>query len=170
MTDGDGRASGVGDGSGVRWSVVLEGCIRLVFHAVLATSLFFLFSGHNAPGGGFIGGLVAGSALVLRYLGSSGASLRAEVRVGPTTLLGTGLLVAVGTAVAPFVLGGDPLESAYTYLDLPVLGELPLASVLAFDTGVYLIVVGLVLTILVTLGAQLDVSLSGTPDDPGAAP
>lgn len=156
--------------AGVRRSVVLENCIRLVFHATLATSLFFLFSGHSAPGGGFVGGLVAGSALVLRYLGSSGAGLRAEVRVGPTTLLGTGLLVATGTAVAPFALGGQPLESTYTYLDLPVVGELPLASVLAFDTGVYLIVVGLVLSILVTLGAQLDASLGGPPQDREARP
>lgn len=151
--------------SGVRPSIVLDLCVRLVFHATLATSLFFLFAGHNAPGGGFIGGLVAGCALVLRYLGSEGPGLQREVRVGPTTLLGAGLLIAVGAAVVPLALGGSPLESTYTYLDVPVIGELPLASVLAFDTGVYLIVVGIVLTILTTLGSQADVSLSGSPGD-----
>lgn len=151
--------------SGVRPSIVLDLCVRLVFHATLATSLFFLFAGHNAPGGGFIGGLVAGCALVLRYLGSEGPGLQREVRVGPATLLGAGLLIAVGAAVVPLALGGDPLESTYTYLDVPVIGELPLASVLAFDTGVYLIVVGIVLTILTTLGSQSDVSLSGSPGD-----
>ena len=147
----------------VRDSVVLETCIQLVFHAVLATSVFFLVSGHNAPGGGFVGGLVAGSALVLRYLGSSGAGLGREVRVAPATLLGAGLAVAVTTAVVPWALGGQLLESAYAHLDLPLLGELRLASVLAFDTGVYLIVVGIVLTVLTSLGAQDDVSLSGAP-------
>lgn len=155
----------------VRRSVVLETCIQLVFHAVLATSVFFLVSGHNAPGGGFIGGLVAGAALVLRYLGSGGTGLSHEVRARPATMLGAGLLLSVAAAVVPWAFGGQLLESAYTYVDLPVIGELPLASVLVFDTGIYLIVVGTVLSALTTLGAQADASLSGatTGTDEGDA-
>lgn len=152
-------------------SVVLETCVHLVLHAILATSLFFLFAGHNAPGGGFIGGLVAGTALVLRYLVGSGTDMSRQMRVGPVTLLGSGLMIAVGTSMAPWLLGGQLLESAYVYVDLPVLGKLPLASALAFDTGVYLIVIGIVLGVLSTLGSQTEASLDAAAhDDEGASP
>jgi multicomponent Na+:H+ antiporter subunit A len=80
-------------------------------------------------------------------------------------VLGTGLLVAAGTAAFPWLLGGQVLESSYVYPHLPVLGSLPLASVLAFDTGVFLIVVGLVLTLLTTLGAQAHASLGEVEQD-----
>lgn len=150
-------------------SLVLETSVDLVLHAVLATSLFFLFSGHNAPGGGFIGGLVAGTAFVLRYLVSSGEDVLALVRVRPSTVLGAGLLTCLLAAVTPWLLGGQVLESAYTYLHLPLLGELPLASVLVFDTGVYLVVVGTVLVLLSTLGAQTDAFLGAEMPDAGPA-
>ena len=105
-----------GAGGGLAWRVscrgrcVLETCVRLVFHAVVVTSLFFLFSGHSAPGGGFVGGLVAGTALVLRYLVRG--DLAAVVRVHPATLLGAGLVLAAGTAAAPWLVGGQVLQSA----------------------------------------------------------
>lgn len=135
-------------------SLVLEVCVALLFHAILATSVFFLTAGHNAPGGGFIGGLVAGTAFVLRYLVSGGGWSR-ELRVRPATVLGSGLLLALVTTMVPWLSGGQILESAYVSLDVPVLGPLPLPSVLAFDTGIYLIVVGLVLAVLSTLGAHV---------------
>lgn len=142
----------------VQDSVVLQTALRLVFHAIAATSLFFLFAGHNAPGGGFIGGLVAGTAFVLRYLvgGENGIG---RLRVAPTTVLGTGLVVAAGTAAVPWFVGGQVLESGYVSLDVPVIGALPLTSVLAFDTGVFLIVVGLTLTLLDTLGSREDAAI-----------
>lgn len=153
--------------SGVRRSLVLEISIRLVFHAILVTALFFLFSGHNSPGGGFIGGLVAGSAFVLRYL-VGGAYAVGTVRLRYETVLGTGLLTSGLTALVPWLAGGQVLESAYVYLDLPVLGRLPLTSVLAFDTGVFLIVVGIVLCVLATLGAQPQASLGEIEQDSDA--
>ena len=89
-----------------------------------------------------------------------------DVRVQPETVLGAGLLLAAGTAVTPWFLGGQVLESSYVYLDLPVLGELPLASVLAFDTGVFLIVIGIVLGVLSTLGSQPEASLGAVTSVP----
>lgn len=148
----------------VRRSVVLETCVRLVFHATLAASLFFLFAGHNSPGGGFIGGLVAASAFVLRYLVGSGTAV-GTLRVRAEVVLGTGLALAAGTAAAPWLLGGQLLQSGYTSLHLPVLGDLPLTSVLVFDTGVFGIVVGLVLLVLSTLGAQSESALGEVEQD-----
>ena len=140
----------------VRRSVVLETTVRLVFHTVLVFSLYLLFAGHNQPGGGFVGGLVAGCAFVLRYIAGGRGALREAVPVDPGIPIGAGLLLAAGTGCVALVLGGDFLESAQRTFDLPVLGELKLVSVLAFDTGVYLVVVGLVLGLLRTLGAAAE--------------
>ena len=145
-------------------SLILETAVRLVFHATLAASLFFLFSGHNAPGGGFIGGLVAGSAFVLRYLVAAGSAV-GTLRVAPETALGTGLLLAAGAAIVPWLSGDQVLESSYLSLKLPVLGSVSLTSVLAFDTGVFLIVVGLVLMVLTTLGSRRESALGDLTED-----
>lgn len=143
-----------------RPSLVLGTCVSLVFHAVLMTALYFLFAGHNAPGGGFIAGLVAGSAFVLRYLVGTTADAQRLLPVRPTTVLGCGLLLACAAAAGPWLLGRQVLESGYRYLPVPVVGQVPLTTVLVFDTGVFLVVVGVVLTLLATLGAREESSLA----------
>jgi multicomponent Na+:H+ antiporter subunit A len=139
-----------------RRSVVLEVVVRMLFHTILVFSLYLLFAGHNAPGGGFAGGLVAGLALVLRYLAGGRYELGEAAPLDPGRLLGVGLLLAGGTGVAALVLGGQVLESTYWEWTLPVLGHVKLVSPLFFDVGVYLVVVGLVLDVLRSLGAELD--------------
>ncbi|MGY2081946.1 Na+/H+ antiporter subunit A [Modestobacter sp. SYSU DS0657] len=139
-----------------RRSVVLEVATRFLFHPVVVFSLFLLFSGHNQPGGGFAGGLVAGLALVLRYLAGGRYELGAAAPVPPGLLLGGGLLLAGGSGVAGLLLGGSVLESAYLETDVAVLGHVSLPTALFFDIGVYLIVVGLVLDVLRSLGAETD--------------
>jgi multicomponent Na+:H+ antiporter subunit A len=140
----------------VRRSVVLETAVRLVFHTVLVFSLYLLFAGHNQPGGGFVGGLVAGAAFVLRYVAGGRAALKAAVPVDPGVPVGAGLALAAGTGMAAWVFGGQFLESGKVELTLPVLGYLKVTSALPFDTGVYLVVVGLVLGVLRTLGAEAE--------------
>ncbi|MGY1858233.1 Na+/H+ antiporter subunit A [Modestobacter sp. SYSU DS0290] len=139
-----------------RRSVVLEVATRFLFHTIVVFSVFLLFSGHNDPGGGFAGGLVAGLALVLRYLAGGRYELGEAAPVDPGLLLGAGLLLAGGTGATALLLGGNVLESAYLEADLPVLGHASLPTALFFDIGVYLIVVGLVLDILRSLGAEQD--------------
>jgi multicomponent Na+:H+ antiporter subunit A len=140
----------------VRRSVVLETVVRLAFHTVLVFGLYLLFAGHNQPGGGFIGGLVSGAAFILRYVAGGRAELRSAVPVDPRLLLAGGLLLATLTGVAALLLGGQLLESEYVELDVPVLGTVKAVSALAFDVGVYLVVVGLVLGLLRTLGAEAE--------------
>ncbi|MFD2091597.1 Na+/H+ antiporter subunit A [Blastococcus deserti] len=139
-----------------RRSVVLEVITRTLFHTILVFSLYLLFSGHNEPGGGFAGGLVAGLALVLRYLAGGRYELGEAAPVDPGLLLGAGLLFAGGTGVAGLLLGAEVLQTAILETTLPVLGDVKLVTSLFFDMGVYLIVVGLVLDILRSLGAELD--------------
>jgi multicomponent Na+:H+ antiporter subunit A len=140
----------------VRRSVVLETAVRLVFHTVLVFSLYLLFAGHNQPGGGFVGGLVAGAAFVLRYVAGGRAALKAAVPVDPGVPVGAGLALAAATGMAAWLFGAQFLESGKIELTLPVLGYLKVTSALPFDTGVYLVVVGLVLGVLRTLGAEAE--------------
>ena len=139
-----------------RRSVVLEVVTRILFHTILVFSFYLLFSGHNAPGGGFAGGLVAGLALVLRYLAGGRYELGEAAPVAPGLVLGTGLLIAGCTGVGGLLLGAEVLQTAILETTLPVLGDVKLVTSLFFDAGVYLIVVGLVLDVLRSLGAELD--------------
>ncbi len=152
-----------------RRSVILEVITRILFHTILVFSVFLLFSGHNEPGGGFAGGLVAGLALVLRYLAGGRYELGEAAPVDPGLLLGAGLLFSGTTGVVGLLLGADVLQTAILETTLPVLGDVKLVTSLFFDIGVYLIVVGLVLDILRSLGAELDRQVD--EDDPiDAAP
>lgn len=135
-------------------SVILDTVTRAAFPTVWVFSLYLLFAGHNAPGGGFVGGLVAGVALVLRYAGRGLPGIHGVVPswLRFEQLLGVGLLLAAGTAVLPLVLGDPSLTHYHDKPEVGVLGAVPLGTTLVFDTGVYLIVLGLVLGALEMLG------------------
>jgi multicomponent Na+:H+ antiporter subunit A len=129
----------------VRRLAFVDVSVRVVFHVVLLMSLWLLFAGHNQPGGGFVGGLLAGSAITLRYIAGGIEEVRGRSPFRPWTVLGTGLLLAGGTAAAPLLTGGSVLEAGFASLDVPVIGTVGVTSALAFDAGVYLAVVGIVL-------------------------
>lgn len=137
-------------------SILLEVVIRLLFHPAILVSIYLLFVGHNAPGGGFAGGLLAGLALIARYLAGGRFELAEAVTVDAGKILGTGILLAVGTAVGSLFLGADILTAAYIEGDVPLLGHLSFGTSTIFDIGVYLVVVGLVLDILRSLGGEVD--------------
>ena len=148
-----------------RRSVIFEVVARVLFHTMIVYSVYLLFSGHNAPGGGFAAGLVTGIALTVRYLAGGRYELGEAAPVQPGALLGAGLFVAAGTGVAAMVLSKPVLTSAHVPLHLPLVGTVDLVTSLFFDIGVYLVVVGLVLDILRTLGAELD-RRAESGDDP----
>jgi multicomponent Na+:H+ antiporter subunit A len=139
---------------GLRRLAFVDVSARVVFHAVLMTSLWLLFAGHNQPGGGFVGGLLAGSAITLRYIAGGIGEVRSLSRFPPWTVLGSGLLLAAGTAAIPVVAGSGVLEVGLASLDLPVIGAVKISSALAFDTGVYLVVVGMVLMAFEAFGER----------------
>jgi multicomponent Na+:H+ antiporter subunit A len=147
-------------------SPILETGTRAVFHTILLFSLFMLFSGHNAPGGGFIGGLIAASAIVLRATAEGPEDLRRIIPIHAETLLGIGALIALATGVAGFVFDGAFLASGYLPIELPLLGHISLTSVLLFDIGVYLVVFALGLVIMRALGGDVDASSASLPELP----
>ena len=153
----------------MRRSIILDTTTRLVFPSALTLSLYLLFAGHNQPGGGFVGGLVAGAAIALVYAAGGIDDVRALARVQPWTVLGTGLLLSAVTALAPLASGGALLEHGTVELDPPLLGHIKLTSTLLFDVGVYAVVVGLVLMVLEAFGEEITPPADGDRAQPGAA-
>lgn len=140
----------------VRPSVILDTVLDGVTRTAMVLSLFLLFAGHNSPGGGFVGGLVAAAALVLRYVAGETARVDSVARIEPSTLLGSGLLMATLAGAGGWLWGGEFLTSAKLDVAVPLIGELHATSALLFDIGVYLIVVGLGLVILRSLGTEAE--------------
>ncbi|MCS6712205.1 Na+/H+ antiporter subunit A [Brachybacterium sp. EF45031] len=147
-----------------RRMVMLEVVTRITFPLTMIFSLYLLMAGHNLPGGGFAGGLVAGLALTLRYLAGGRYELIEAAPVQAGLVLGTGLSIAVLTGVVPVLLGGGVFQSYQVTLHLPALGEVHLVSALIFDIGVYLVVVGVMLDFLRALGAQIDLQQEADAD------
>jgi len=132
--------------------LTLDVSMRVTFVAVMVGSLYLLFAGHNQPGGGFAGGIVAGAAVALRYIAGGIDEVRRISRSQPWMVLGTGLLIAVSVALVPVLLGGSVLESASLTLEPALLGTIKITSTLVFDIGVYLAVFGLALMVFESFG------------------
>jgi multicomponent Na+:H+ antiporter subunit A len=142
----------------MRRSVIVDTVARIVFHSALVLSLYLLAVGHNQPGGGFVGGLVASAAFALVYVAGGSDDVRKLSRLNPWLLLGTGLLIASSAAIAPLVLGDSLLESGYIVsFDAPVLGHVGIGSTLVFDLGVYAVVTGVVLAVIESFGPDVEV-------------
>lgn len=139
-----------------RRSVIFEVVTRVLFHSMIVYALFLLLSGHNHPGGGFAAGLLVGIALTVRYLAGGRYELADAAPVAPGILLGSGLFLSVGVGLAALLTGSHVLESAIIDLHIPVLGELHVVTSALFDVGVFLVVIGLVLDILRSLGGEID--------------
>jgi multicomponent Na+:H+ antiporter subunit A len=137
-------------------SILLEVVVRLIFHPILIVSIYLLFAGHNLPGGGFAGGLVAGLALVARYMAGGRHELGAAAPIDAGKLLGAGLTLAVGTALVPIFFGQAALQSSFIEGEIWLFGHVEFVTSTIFDVGVYLVVVGLTLDVLRSLGAEVD--------------
>jgi multisubunit Na+/H+ antiporter MnhB subunit len=136
----------------VRPSIIVDVTTRVILQSALVVSLYLLFAGHNQPGGGFIGGLVAGAGIALAYVAGGLERVRGLLRVPPWSIIGTGLLIATASAVVPILAGGSVLAQDFVKLHPPLLGEVKATSALIFDTGVYLVVIGMVLMAFEALG------------------
>jgi multicomponent Na+:H+ antiporter subunit B len=133
-------------------SPVLRSGTRLLLPLMLLFSVFLLVRGHNEPGGGFVGGLTAATALALVLLSEGRAAARRLLRLDPLAFVAVGLLVALASGLPALVAGRPYLTGAWLKTPLPVVGKL--GSPVVFDVGVYLVVVGGVLAILFALAEE----------------
>jgi multicomponent Na+:H+ antiporter subunit B len=146
-----------------RTTVIARSTVRIVVPIILVTAVSLLLQGHNLPGGGFIGAVLTATAFVLVYV-VFGIDYLAEVlgvdgggrliAVYRATFAG-GLALAAGSGLVPIALGTPFLTQGFVILEhVPLYGEFEVASALAFDVGVYLTVVGALLTVVGEVGAE----------------
>ncbi|MBA4141739.1 MAG: monovalent cation/H+ antiporter subunit A [Nitrosospira sp.] len=128
--------------------------VQLLLPVAGMVSVFFLLRGHNEPGGGFVGGLVMATAIILQYLVGGTAWAESRTRIYPQYWIGFGLLCAAGAGLSAWVVSRPFLSALAWHGTLPVIGELHLSTVLLFDLGVYFLVIGATVLILVALAHQ----------------
>jgi multicomponent Na+:H+ antiporter subunit B len=131
-------------------SLILRTTTQLLITVLLLFSVFLLLRGHDLPGGGFLGGLMAATALALYAIANGLVEARALLRVPPQSLIGSGLGAAVVAGLWALTTGDPFLTGLWWVVPLGA-QELKLSTVLLFDIGVYLVVVGVVLTMLFAL-------------------
>jgi len=151
-------------------TVIMRTTARLVVPVILVVAISLFLQGHNLPGGGFIGGVLTVAAFTLVYVAYDLDYLEVSVLdreverdrsayehrtvAAYRRLFKLGLAITVGSGLAALLLGDAFLAQTFTHGHLPLFGDVELASALVFDLGIYLVVVGALLTIFSVVGAE----------------
>ncbi len=133
-------------------SLILHRVTRVIIHILLIFSIFLLLKGHNEPGGGFIAGLMASVSIVLVYLTYDIETVKRFMPISYPAMIALGLFFATGMGLGGVVLGYPFLTQTFDYFQIPLVGEIELATALIFDIGVFLTVVGATLLIISSIG------------------
>ena len=131
--------------------VILRTVVRAVVFIILTLGIYLFFAGHNAPGGGFIGGLVLGSAVVLMYLTYDIETVYKSMPFDFKKVAALGVLLATGSAIAALFFDEPFLQQTDDYFTLPILGEVHLTTVTIFEACVALTVIGVLVTIILSI-------------------
>jgi multicomponent K+:H+ antiporter subunit A len=128
--------------------------MAMLFPVIGAAALFLLLRGHDLPGGGFVAGVTMAVAFILQYMARGTAWVEMRLRVLPIRWMGTGLLLAVSVGTAAWLFSRPFLSSYFSYVDIPLIGSIPLSSALLFDFGVFALVVGATVLMLIAIAHQ----------------
>ncbi len=132
-------------------SLILRKATRYLFPVIMMFSIYLLLRGHNEPGGGFVGGLAAASAFILNQLAFDVPSTKRLMNVDSLTLIGVGLLTALGSSVFTLLDGQPYFSSHWATIRITSDWHLSIGTPLIFDIGVYLVVLGVTLAILLSI-------------------
>ncbi|MED4016743.1 MULTISPECIES: Na(+)/H(+) antiporter subunit B [Sutcliffiella] len=132
--------------------LILQTVTTILSFLIITFSIYIFFAGHYTPGGGFIGGLMTSAALVLLLLAFDMKTVKTVFPINFMTVSAIGLLICVLTGVGAMFFDAPFLSHTFGYETFPILGETALATSTIFDVGVYLIVVGVAMTIIQTIG------------------
>ena len=135
-------------------SLILQTATRLILTLLLLFSIFLLFRGHNEPGGGFVAGLVTSGAFVLYAIAYDVRLARQAIRFEPHIFIGAGLLLAVLSGLPSLVTGQPFLTGEWLTWKFVQSGFIEVGTPLLFDIGVYVVVIGVTLTIIFTLAEE----------------
>ncbi len=132
-------------------SIILQVAARVLLPVMILLSIVFLLRGHNEPGGGFIGGLVAASGFVLYALSAGLPAARRELHIQPKTLIAIGLFVAIFSGIPGLIAGGPFLKGEWIEVNAGGFDQLKIGTPFFFDVGVYFAVIGVTLLMAFTL-------------------
>jgi multicomponent Na+:H+ antiporter subunit B len=136
-------------------SVILQLASKYIKYLMVLFSIFVLIRGHNYPGGGFIGGIVAGTGILFDALANTVSKSQEKLTIKPINIIGIGILIAFLAAITG-PLSGDPLLTGkWIKPDLPLIGMVKLGSPLLFDTGVYFVVTGSFITMFFSIMEEI---------------
>ncbi len=132
-------------------TLILREATRFLTSLMLLFSIFMLFRGHNQPGGGFIGGLIAAAAFALYALVSGAQAVRSILRIDPRAYTMAGVAFALLAGVIAWLTGRPFLSGVWI-----TIAGVKLGTPLLFDVGVYLVVIGAVLTIILAVKEEVE--------------
>ena len=128
--------------------------MRLLFPVMGMMAAFLFLRGHDLPGGGFVAGLSFAVAFILLYMAGGARWVEDRLRILPVRWIALGIIVAILTGAGSWLFGRPFLTSAFAYADLPLFGRIPMATALLFDLGVFALVLGATVLILIALAHQ----------------
>ncbi len=141
-------------GTGTDYLVVPGLVMQLLFPVIAIVAAFFFLRGHDQPGGGFVAGVTMAIAFILQYMATGIRVTEQRLRILPVRWIGFGLLTALAAGAGAWLFGRPLLTSYATYLKIPLIGDVPLATAILFDLGVFSLVLGATILMLVALAHQ----------------
>lgn len=131
--------------------LILRSTTSLITFILLGFAIYLLFAGHNSPGGGFVGGLTTSAAFLLMYMSFGETTINKILPINFITLVPMGLLIALLTGLGSLLFNKPFLTQTFGHVNIPLIGEVELATAMLFDIGVYLAVLGTTMTIILTI-------------------
>jgi multicomponent K+:H+ antiporter subunit A len=128
--------------------------MALLFPVIGVAAMFLLLRGHDLPGGGFVAGITMAVAFIIQYMARGTVWVEARLRILPVRWMGIGLLLAAAVGIGAWAFDRPFLSSSFAYVDVPFIGLIPIASALLFDLGVFALVVGATVLMLIAIAHQ----------------
>ncbi|MEC7643226.1 MAG: hydrogen gas-evolving membrane-bound hydrogenase subunit E, partial [Pseudomonadota bacterium] len=136
----------------IKHPLMLTNVANLILPMAMVVAVYIFLRGHNLPGGGFIAGLIAASAMILQYIANGVDWVKERFNVNYQSLMSFGVMIAALTGVGSWFFDRPFLTSWFTYLKWPLVGKFEFATALLFDLGVFLTVIGATMMILSNFG------------------
>lgn len=132
-------------------TTILEKTARLFLWIVAVLSVILLLRGHNLPGGGFIAGIVLSVGFIFYGIVFGSHAIQKIIKYNSRTWMGIGLLLVLISAIIPVLAGSEVMTGTWLKISLPLMGEIHLGTPLLFDTGIFVTVAGLILSVIISI-------------------
>ncbi|HLR72502.1 MAG TPA: Na(+)/H(+) antiporter subunit B [Pseudogracilibacillus sp.] len=132
-------------------NLIFRSTASLITFILLGFAVYLLLAGHNSPGGGFVGGLTTSAAILLMYMAYGEKTVKKIIPVNFIYFIPLGLIIAILTGLGALLFQAPFLTQTFGIFDIPLIGEVELATAMLFDLGVYFTVFGTTMTIILTI-------------------